>query len=107
MSHVTPPELTDALSKSSINLADLKLLKRDKGALSIYISGPMSGYDKMNYPAFFRVEELIKEAGHIPINPARNPAGLSYVQYMKLALSDLCISQAVVRLENWQHFHFL
>lgn len=39
----------------------------------IYIAGPMSGLPDHGYPAFFAAEERLREQGHTPVNPARNP----------------------------------
>lgn len=37
----------------------------------IYIAGPMSGYPKFNFPAFFKVEEDLTKEGWRVYNPAR------------------------------------
>ncbi|MBI5724624.1 MAG: DUF4406 domain-containing protein [Planctomycetes bacterium] len=37
----------------------------------VYIAGPMTGYPKFNFPAFFEVEERLKNLGFDVINPAR------------------------------------
>lgn len=36
----------------------------------LYIAGPMTGYPKYNYPAFFRAEDLLKKDWRV-ISPAR------------------------------------
>ncbi|MFW1108389.1 DUF4406 domain-containing protein [Vibrio parahaemolyticus] len=95
------PEISHVTCSAELTLESLKQLKEDEGKLTIYISGPMTGYLHFNHPEFFRIEELIKEAGHIPLNPARNPMNLTYYQYMKLSFSDLFVSDAVVRLKGW------
>jgi hypothetical protein len=44
------------------------------GLISIYISGPMTGYLNLNYPAFFEAEQRWRERGWVVVNPARiNP----------------------------------
>jgi len=43
---------------------------------SIYISGPMTGYDDLNFPAFYQAVEVLHEAGwprQQIVNPARFP----------------------------------
>ncbi|CCO46674.1 conserved hypothetical protein [Vibrio nigripulchritudo SOn1] len=95
------PEMAHVTCRSEFNLESLRQLRKDAGKLTIYISGPMTGYRLFNHPEFFRIEELIQDAGHISLNPARNPKGLTYDQYMKLSFSDLFISNAVIRLEGW------
>ncbi|HDZ9162536.1 DUF4406 domain-containing protein [Vibrio parahaemolyticus] len=97
------PELAHVVCKTSLTLEDLKQLRKDEGRLTIYISGAMTGHKNFNHAEFFRVEDIIKEAGHIPLNPARNPKGLKYEQYMKLSFSDLFVSNAIVRLSGWMN----
>lgn len=36
-----------------------------------FISGPMAGYEDLNFPAFFAAEDRLKEAGFSVLNPAR------------------------------------
>ena len=39
-----------------------------------YLSGPMSGYEDLNYPMFHRIDDILTAAGYTIINPAkRNP----------------------------------
>lgn len=38
--------------------------------MKIYIAGPMSGYPKFNFPAFFAIEEKLKSEGWTVFNPA-------------------------------------
>ncbi|MBT2909467.1 DUF4406 domain-containing protein [Vibrio anguillarum] len=94
-------QMAHVACKSSLTLHDLKQLRESEGRLTIYISGPMTGHRHFNHPEFFRIEEIIQDAGHIPLNPARNPKGLSYEQYMKISFSDLFVSNAVIRLGGW------
>ncbi len=95
------PEMAHVTCRAELTLKSLKQLKEDAGKLTIYISGPMTGHRHFNHPEFFRIEELIQEAGHIPLKPARNPKGLTYDQYMRLSFSDLFVSNAVIRLCGW------
>lgn len=37
----------------------------------IYIAGPMSGHENLNWPAFFKKEKELAEEGWIVVNPAR------------------------------------
>jgi hypothetical protein len=38
---------------------------------SVYIAGPMRGYPRYNFDAFFNAERLVSQMGFIPINPER------------------------------------
>lgn len=42
-----------------------------EGAKTYYISGPMTGIDLFNYPAFFEAEQTLDALGFNSINPAR------------------------------------
>ena len=69
----------------------------------VYIAGPMSGMPLFNYPAFFGIAELIKKeyAGEV-MNPARQPNGLDYEEYMRRAMDDLDRATVIVMLDGWQ-----
>lgn len=69
-----------------------------------YISGPMTGLTDLNYPAFHAMEKLLRDSfGCNVLNPARHPSGLSYDEYMALAMSDLDRSDVIVLLDGWQN----
>lgn len=54
----------------------------------IYISGPITGNE--NYKKQFEeAEELIKSIHAEPVNPAKNPEGLTYKEYIDLGLNQL------------------
>lgn len=37
----------------------------------VYIAGPMTGREMLNFPAFFAAEGKLRAAGHDVVNPAR------------------------------------
>ena len=43
---------------------------RENRKPTIYIAGPMRGYDDYNYPAFDRQQKVLEDQGWIVINPA-------------------------------------
>lgn len=92
------PEMALIACRSDISTEHLDKLRASEGRLTIYISGPMFGHNDAD---FYRVEEMIRTAGHIPLNPARNPRCLTKYQKMKLGISDLSVCNAVVRLRGW------
>ncbi len=48
----------------------------------LYISGPMSGVEDHNRPAFYRAEEVLEDSGYEVMNPAR---------WEDLATWELCL----------------
>jgi hypothetical protein len=48
------------------------LLMGKRKKLSVYIAGPMTGYDDWNFSAFFEAEKQLKELGYWVLNPAHN-----------------------------------
>lgn len=76
----------------------------------IYISGPMTGYDDMNFPAFYEMENKLKNYIDVEVvNPAKvshlaeekykNP---SYFDYLREDFRVLLDCDAVVMLTGWK-----
>lgn len=70
--------------------------------MKVYISGPTTGIKDYNFPAFFTAESKIKKLGILPLNPARNPVGLEYREYMDIAFAMVRSSDAIVTLPGWE-----
>lgn len=71
----------------------------------IYISGPMTGYDKFNLPAFVKAEKQLIDAGYTVINPASfgEGLGLSYEDLLREDLIQMLTKcNAVATLPGWQ-----
>lgn len=70
---------------------------------TVYICGPMSGLPQFNYPAFREAETLIrKRYGCRVLNPARQPDGLEYDEYMRRGCADVVSATVVIVLPGWQ-----
>lgn len=67
----------------------------------IYIAGPMTGYPQYNRPAFNKVASELTAQGHIALNPAILPSGLSQAQYMDICMAMLRCADSIYMLENW------
>ncbi|HIB8586172.1 TPA: DUF4406 domain-containing protein, partial [Escherichia coli] len=52
----------------------------------IYIAGPMTGYKDHNRTAFFIEAMRLAADGHVVLNPATLPEGLSQQQYMSICI---------------------
>lgn len=67
-----------------------------------YLAGPMTGMPMFNYPAFYGAAGLIaKEFNCEVLNPARQPNGLAYDEYMRRAFDDLDRATVIVLLDGW------
>ncbi len=68
----------------------------------VYLGGPMTGKRMFNYPKFYGFAALIeKEYGCTVLNPARQPNGLTYEEYLRRAMADVQQATAVVMLDGW------
>lgn len=69
----------------------------------VYIAGPITGHENGNREAFFGAEQLLKQQGHIVLNPHCLPAGLTEFQYMDICLAMLRSADAIYLLDDWQN----
>lgn len=73
--------------------------------LRVYISGPMTGRPNHNKPAFYAAAALLREAGHIPVNPAEVCAQLGATEWtdcMRADIKALCDCDAIALLPGWE-----
>lgn len=71
---------------------------------TVYIAGPMSGYEDCNYPAFHRAAEQLQQAGFEVMNPANADKRVEFGHYTDFLREDLRMlldSDAVALLPNW------
>ncbi len=69
---------------------------------AIYISGPMTGYPNSNKEAFFKASTLLTKAGFVVLNPAINPDGLSYAEYMRIDMAMLDVCKFIYMLTGYE-----
>lgn len=67
----------------------------------VYISGPMTGIENYNRPAFNLAALELHNMGAVVINPHRHPLGLEYEQYMAYAMLDVEHCDCVVCLAGY------
>ncbi|ELW5409148.1 DUF4406 domain-containing protein [Escherichia coli] len=67
----------------------------------IYIAGPMTGYKDHNRTAFSMAAMKLAAAGHVVLNPATLPDGLSQQQYMSICIPMLMCADVIYLLEGW------
>lgn len=70
--------------------------------MKIYIAGPMSGLVEFNRPAFMFNAAKLTGRGHVALNPAILPDGLSQAQYMDICLAMLRCADAIYLLNGWE-----
>lgn len=69
----------------------------------VYISGPMTGYEDLNFPAFYEAEEILKSRGFEVINPAAIEQPIkTWEACMRKDIIELMRADMVVTLPNWE-----
>lgn len=69
--------------------------------MKIYIAGKITGDPK--YRERFREEaERLEGLGHIVLNPAELPEGMSKAEYMRICLAMIDCADSVFLLPGWQ-----
>ncbi len=70
----------------------------------VYISGPMSGLPKYNYPAFYEAAMQLRLKGVEVVSPAEGAVtnDKMWSDYMRSAIKMLCDCDFNVRLPGWQ-----
>lgn len=67
----------------------------------VYIAGPMSGLPEYNRPAFNDEALNQQQKGHVVLNPAILPDGLTQQQYMQLCCPMVMMADEVIMLPAW------
>lgn len=69
-----------------------------------YISGPMTGYPLLNFPAFEDAARRLRALGVEVVNPAElNPdPGAEWVDCMRVDIKALCDCGSIAMLRGWQ-----
>lgn len=82
----------------------MKIPNKEARSKVLYLSGPMTGYPELNYPAFNEAEiKLLKEGWSV-----ENPASIGVVEgaewedYMTSALLQISKCGAMYMLKGWQ-----
>lgn len=73
--------------------------------LTVYVSGPMTGYDDYNFPAFNEAAEMLKAEGYEVVNPAAKGivSDWDWADYLRCDLSEIVDKcNAFYTLPGWQ-----
>lgn len=69
----------------------------------VYISGPMSGYENLNFPAFYEAEDKLLAMGYDVISPARIEQPVkTWESCMRHDIAEMMNADAVVTLPGWR-----
>ena len=69
--------------------------------MKVYIAGKITG--NPNFMADFqKVEDALLAQGHVVLNPAKLPKGLTQADYMRICFSEIDSSEAIALLDNWE-----
>lgn len=71
--------------------------------MKLYIAGPMTGLDELNYPAFEEAAKLLREAGYKVVSPHECIIeDKSWRGCMKVVLHEMINAEGIALLSNWQ-----
>ena len=72
--------------------------------MKVYISGPMTGYEAFNYPAFHEAAAFWRSCGYEVVSPAElNPdTGGQWEDYLRADLRALLDCDAIALLTGWE-----
>lgn len=66
----------------------------------VYIAGKITG-DWQYREKFERAAELLRREGHVVLNPAVLPEGMSAADYMRICFAMIDVADRVVLLPDW------
>lgn len=76
--------------------------------MKLYLSGPMSGYDDFNYPAFHANAALLRSLGHEVVSPAEqdeisglDPKVAEWHEFIRWDIKVLAGCEGIVLMDGW------
>lgn len=64
----------------------------------------MTGRPDLNFPAFYRAADALRNAGHDPVNPADNGGGepgMAWADYVRRDMLDMLTCEGLALLPEW------
>ena len=75
--------------------------------MRVFLSGPITGKQDYNRPAFFEAERTLEQMGHAIWNPVklhpRRPDDFTALDYLHICFAMIDRSDMVVQLDGWRH----
>jgi len=81
---------------------NVRVIETKSEPIRLYLSGPMSGYEEFNYPAFNAAAARLREAGYKVDNPAEigNPS-MDYTDLIRGDIRVILECEGMAVLEGW------
>lgn len=73
--------------------------------MKVYVAGPCSGIEDLNYAAFHAEAKRLRGEGYTVLNPAENPEPpcKSWAGYMRMAIAQVVQCECVFMLVGWEN----
>lgn len=72
-----------------------------KKPLKVFLSGPVTSRLDTYQAEFEEAARIVREAGHLPLNPAALPIGMERRDYMRITLAMLDSADLILQLPGW------
>ena len=69
----------------------------------VYIAGKMTGLPDLGKEKFNDAAKMLRDEGHIVLNPAELPDGMPSERYLPLCLAMVNAADTVYALDNWKN----
>lgn len=70
--------------------------------MKTYLSGPMSGIEDSNFPAFHKWAALLRAQGHDVVSPAEIQEAGTWEQCLSADLREMCNCDAIALMPGWE-----
>lgn len=71
--------------------------------MKLYVSGPMTGIENHNFPAFNAAADRLRDRGFEVVNPADKGIieGWTWEDYLRWDLREVCLCDGLAMLPGW------
>lgn len=91
------------LTRAVESVEKTRVLMADDRAVSVYVAGPMTGYEQYNFPAFNAVADNLRKQGYTVYNPADHGLveGATWQDYLRFDVGNLVKCNHIFLLPGW------